>query len=321
MVVQKFGGTSVADPDAIRRLIEIARAARTRDGRGPVVVVSAMSKVTDALLSDRRRRGRRHDRQRADARRAAARAPSRRWRARWHAGATSRRSRRTSTSSSTSSPPSSGRSPCCARCRRARSTSSPRWASCSARASSPRRSLNAGPAGRMGRRPPRHRHRRRAHAGASADARDHRGAARVGAAARRGRQGAGARRVRRRHGRGAYDDARARRVGLFGRARRRRHRRDGDSDLDRRGRHADRRSRASFRESRLVPQLSFAEAAELVVFRRQGAASEHDPPGGGARHPGADSQLVEAGGGRHADHRVAGAGRQRRSPRWRPSGT
>lgn len=50
MVVQKFGGTSVADPDAIRRLTEIVRAARNRDGRGPVVVVSAMSGVTDALL-------------------------------------------------------------------------------------------------------------------------------------------------------------------------------------------------------------------------------------------------------------------------------
>src|SRR5688572_23385914 len=50
MVVQKFGGTSVADPDAIRRLIEIVRAAHARDGRGPAVVVSAMSGVTDALL-------------------------------------------------------------------------------------------------------------------------------------------------------------------------------------------------------------------------------------------------------------------------------
>jgi aspartate kinase len=50
MVVQKFGGTSVADPHAIRRLIEIVRTARTRDGRGPAVVVSAMSGVTDALL-------------------------------------------------------------------------------------------------------------------------------------------------------------------------------------------------------------------------------------------------------------------------------
>jgi aspartate kinase len=50
MVVQKFGGTSVADPDAIRRLIEIVRTARTRDGAGPAVVVSAMSGVTDGLL-------------------------------------------------------------------------------------------------------------------------------------------------------------------------------------------------------------------------------------------------------------------------------
>jgi aspartate kinase len=51
MVVQKFGGTSVADPAAIRRLIEIVRTARIRDGRGPAVVVSAMSGVTDALLA------------------------------------------------------------------------------------------------------------------------------------------------------------------------------------------------------------------------------------------------------------------------------
>ena len=50
MVVQKFGGTSVADPDAIRRVIAIARETRARDGRGPVLVVSAMSGVTDALL-------------------------------------------------------------------------------------------------------------------------------------------------------------------------------------------------------------------------------------------------------------------------------
>jgi aspartate kinase len=50
MVVQKFGGTSVADADAIRRLVEIARAARQRGSRGPAIVVSALSGVTDALL-------------------------------------------------------------------------------------------------------------------------------------------------------------------------------------------------------------------------------------------------------------------------------
>jgi aspartate kinase len=51
MVVQKFGGTSVADPEAIRRLIEIVRTSRAEHGRGPVVVVSAMSSVTDSLLA------------------------------------------------------------------------------------------------------------------------------------------------------------------------------------------------------------------------------------------------------------------------------
>jgi aspartate kinase len=50
VVVQKFGGTSVADPPAIRRLVDIVRTARLRDRRGPAVVVSAMSGVTDALL-------------------------------------------------------------------------------------------------------------------------------------------------------------------------------------------------------------------------------------------------------------------------------
>ena len=51
MVVQKFGGTSVADPAAVRRLIDIVRSARERDGRGPVLVVSAMSQVTNTLLA------------------------------------------------------------------------------------------------------------------------------------------------------------------------------------------------------------------------------------------------------------------------------
>jgi len=52
-VVMKFGGTSVADPDAINRLIAIVRGERDK-GRGagaPVVVVSALANVTDALVA------------------------------------------------------------------------------------------------------------------------------------------------------------------------------------------------------------------------------------------------------------------------------
>jgi aspartate kinase len=49
-VVMKFGGTSVADADAIRRLIDIVKAQARRSGAPPVVVVSAMSKVTDHVL-------------------------------------------------------------------------------------------------------------------------------------------------------------------------------------------------------------------------------------------------------------------------------
>jgi aspartate kinase len=50
MIVQKFGGTSVADAAAVRRLVDIVRNARTNGG-GPVVVVSALGGVTDALLA------------------------------------------------------------------------------------------------------------------------------------------------------------------------------------------------------------------------------------------------------------------------------
>jgi aspartate kinase len=57
MIVMKFGGTSVADPPAIERLLTIVRAARqvaiqpeALDWRGPVVVVSALGGVTDRLL-------------------------------------------------------------------------------------------------------------------------------------------------------------------------------------------------------------------------------------------------------------------------------
>jgi aspartate kinase len=49
MLVLKFGGTSVRDADAIRRALSIVGRARAA-GDQPVVVVSAMSKVTDELM-------------------------------------------------------------------------------------------------------------------------------------------------------------------------------------------------------------------------------------------------------------------------------
>jgi aspartate kinase len=49
LVVMKFGGTSVEDPTAINRTAAIV-AGRVAAGNQPVVVVSAMAKVTDQLL-------------------------------------------------------------------------------------------------------------------------------------------------------------------------------------------------------------------------------------------------------------------------------
>jgi aspartate kinase len=49
LVVMKFGGTSVEDPAAIARTAAIV-AGRVANGKSPVVVVSAMAKVTDQLL-------------------------------------------------------------------------------------------------------------------------------------------------------------------------------------------------------------------------------------------------------------------------------
>jgi len=48
MIVMKFGGTSVEDAQAIDRALAIVRA---RQAQKPVVVVSAMAKVTDQLLT------------------------------------------------------------------------------------------------------------------------------------------------------------------------------------------------------------------------------------------------------------------------------
>ena len=51
-VIMKFGGTSVQDAEAMNRVINIVRNqwADNPDDLPPVVVVSAMSKVTDRLV-------------------------------------------------------------------------------------------------------------------------------------------------------------------------------------------------------------------------------------------------------------------------------
>ena len=58
-VIMKFGGTSVADAEAMARVIGIVRDHRTRHPQHtlPVVVVSAMSKVTDRLVETGRLAG------------------------------------------------------------------------------------------------------------------------------------------------------------------------------------------------------------------------------------------------------------------------
>ena len=54
MIVMKFGGTSVEDAQAINRAAEIVKG---RQGDRPVVVVSAMARITDQLLSMARAAG------------------------------------------------------------------------------------------------------------------------------------------------------------------------------------------------------------------------------------------------------------------------
>ena len=63
LVVMKFGGTSVEDATAILRTVTIV-AGRLRKGLRPIVVVSAMSKVTDTLLAAAAAAGR-NDREQA----------------------------------------------------------------------------------------------------------------------------------------------------------------------------------------------------------------------------------------------------------------
>ena len=89
-----------------------------------------------------------------------------------------------------------------------------------------------------------------------------------------------------------------------------------DSDLDRRRRHADRRSARRRRTARRAAAV-VRRSVRAGLLRRQGAAPEHDPAGGRQGHPGPDPQQPPAG------RRTARAsppirprrtGRSRRSP-------
>ena len=103
-----------------------------------------------------------------------------------------------------------------------------------------------------------------------------------------------------------HHDARPRRIRLLGVACRRRDSRRGDSDLDRRRRHADGGSPHRRRcGSRPAPVVRRGGGAGLL--RRQGAASEHDLPGGLAQYSGPDPEQPPARGPRHAHHRRSAA--------------
>ena len=77
VVVMKFGGTSVADAEAIGRVLGIARASLEEVGTPPIVVVSAMSRMTDRAARPGVRGASRQSQRRGCRRGGAARAPPR----------------------------------------------------------------------------------------------------------------------------------------------------------------------------------------------------------------------------------------------------
>ena len=154
----------------------------------------------------------------------------------------------------------------------------------------------AGRPRRVGRRAAGAGDRRRAHGGGARHGRDLPSArSELVGVADRGRPGAGAGRVHRRHGERRHDDARARRLGLFGGDLRRLPRRRRDSDLDRCRRHADGRS-AGRRRSAAGPAAVVRRGVGARLFRRQGPPPEHDSSGRRQEHPGPHSEFAPAGG-------------------------
>ena len=118
---------------------------------------------------------------------------------------------------------------------------------------------------------------------------------------------------------GRDHDARPRRVGLLGGDPRRGARRQRDPDLDRRRRHDDGRSAGR--------RLDARRAAAVVrgglgarLFRREGPAPEHDSARRREEHPGQDPQQPPVRRRRHAHHRRARRSTSR-SPRSPASAT
>ncbi len=294
MRVLKFGGTSVADADAIRRVVAIVAEERRGEAtsphgaktaprgprvEGPVVVVSALGGVTDQLLEVA-----------ALAKRGDAA----------HALALVDRlyTRHLETLASLAPGEHGGPVPeaidalfspaardCRRRCGPARSVApiARRHRRDRRAREQPARHRGAGRrrhAGDLGRSPRPHRDRRELHLGDAARGRDQRTDRRASPSRARRRPRDRDRRLRRRDPARHHLHARPRRLRLLGGPARRSARRRGDPDLDRRRRHAHGRSaRRGLRAARAVPVVCRGRRAR--VLRREGAPPQDHPAGGG----------------------------------------
>ena len=155
-----------------------------------------------------------------------------------------------------------------------------------------------------------HHHRQPSHAGGAAVRYHLRAAGGEDSAAREGRRRRDGR-IHRIHGIGRHDHAGARRIRFHGVHCGRGHRGRGDPDLDRRRRHAHRGpDHPEGRPPRA--DLLVRRSRRTGVLRREGAASGDGAAGGGKEHSGADSEFAAARSGGNADRRRGGAVHQRR---------
>ena len=319
LVVMKFGGTSVEDATAIQRTASIV-AGRAQRGLNPVVVVSAMAKVTDQLLacSAAAYAGRGDKDVALEISAPPPHPPHRHSLAARHRRPSGRAPRLRSTVTSTHS------TNCCTASRRwANSPPAPTiWSSVSASACRPSWSpppLPNADGRRPHRRPPLHHHRQPPRQGRAQRAGHRNGADRPvlpladenkipswaasSAPTPKGNHHTGTRRLR-----------------LHRRARRRRPARRRHRNLDRCQRHHDHRSaHLPRRSARKDHQLRRGRRARLL--RRESPASRNHPSGGAEEHPGVGAQQPQRRQRRHKNHRRArpAPARSSASPRKRSS--